>query len=135
MGSSHSYVLVFPLFLLSLGYLNAKLIKISSICISIVTIIHCLLSINSADKSSVALAIIIVVLCTIVVIMIGKHLQLFSEEIAAQISDDAEEKKKQANKTLSIAHDIADSVKSAAEMHGVTNDKLQVSNSADARYC
>lgn len=126
----YSYVLVFPLFLLSLGYLNAKLIKISSICISIVTIIHCLLSINSADKSSVALAIIIVVLCTIVVIMIGKHLQLFLEEIAAQISDDAEEKKKQADKTLSIAHDIADSVKSAAEMHGITNDKLQVSNSA-----
>lgn len=70
----------FPLFLLSLSYLNRILIKISSIGIGIVAIIHCLTCIGKADKSGIALAIIITVLCMIAVNLIGKHLQLLIEE-------------------------------------------------------
>lgn len=76
----YSFVLAFPLFLLSLGYLNGILIKINSIGIGAAAIIHCLICIGKADKSSVALAIIITVLCMIAVNLIGKHLQLLTEE-------------------------------------------------------
>lgn len=76
----YSFVLAFPLFLLSLGYLNEILIKINSIGIGTAAIIHCLTCIGKADKSSVALAIIITVLCMIAVNLIGKHLQLLTEE-------------------------------------------------------
>lgn len=76
----YSFVLAFPLFLLSLGYLNGILIKINSIGIGAAAIIHCLTCIGKADKSSVALAIIITVLCMIAVNLIGKHLQLLTEE-------------------------------------------------------
>lgn len=78
----YSFVLAFPLFLLSLGYLNGMLIKISSIGIGTVAIIYCLTCIGKADKSGIALAIIITVLCMIAVNLIGKHLQLLIEEIA-----------------------------------------------------
>lgn len=78
----YSFVLAFPLFLLSLSYLNGILIKISSIGIGTVAIIHCLTCIGKADKSGIALAIIITVLCMIAVNLIGKHLQLLIEEIA-----------------------------------------------------
>lgn len=126
----YSFVLAFPLFLLSLSYLNGILIKISSIGIGTVAIIHSLTCIGKADKSSVALAIIITVLCMIAVNLIGKHLQLLTEEIADQMSGEAEEKKKQADKTLAIAQDIASNVKDAAGMHEITNEKLQISNTA-----
>lgn len=76
----YSFVLAFPLFLLSLGYLNGILIKINSIGIGTAAIIHCLTCIGKADKFSVALAIIITVLCMIAVNLIGKHLQLLTEE-------------------------------------------------------
>lgn len=76
----YSFVLAFPLFLLSLGYLNGILIKINSIGIGAAAIIHCLTCIGKADKSSVALAIMITVLCMIAVNLIGKHLQLLTEE-------------------------------------------------------
>lgn len=59
----YSFVLAFPLFLLSLGYLNGMLIKINSIGIGTAAIIHCLMCAGRSDKSSVALAIIIIVLC------------------------------------------------------------------------
>lgn len=76
----YSFVLAFPLFLLSLGYLNGMLIKINSIGIGTAAIIHCLMCIGKTDKSSVALAIIITVLCMIAVNLIRKHLQLLTEE-------------------------------------------------------
>lgn len=126
----YSFVLAFPLFLLSLGYLNGILIKINGIGIGAAAIIHCLMCTGKADKSSVALAIIIIVLCMIAVNLIGKHLQFLTEEIADQISGDAEEMKKQADKTLAIAQDIASNVKDAAGMHETTNEKLQISNTA-----
>lgn len=126
----YSFVLAFPLFLLSLGYLNEMMIKINSIGIGAAAIIHCLMCAGKADKSSVALAIIIIVLCMIAVNLIGKHLQFLTEEIADQISGDAEEMKKQADKTLAIAQDIAANVKDAAGMHEATNEKLQISNTA-----
>ena len=126
----YSFVLAFPLFLLSLGYLNGMMIKINGIGIGAAAIIHCLMCAGKADKSSVALAIIIIVLCMIAVNLIGMHLQLLTEEIADQISGDAEEMKKQADKTLAIAQDIASNVKDAAGMHEVTNEKLQISNTA-----
>lgn len=66
----------------------------------------------------------------IAVNLIGKHLQLLTEEIADQILGEAEEKKKQADKTLAIAQDIAANAKDAAEMHEITNEKLQISNTA-----
>lgn len=78
----YSFALAFPLFLLSLSYLNRILIKISSIGIGTVAIIHSLTCIGKADKSGIALAIIITVLCMIAVNLIGKHLQLLIEEIA-----------------------------------------------------
>lgn len=126
----YSFVLTFPLFLLSLGYLNGMMIKINGIGIGAAAIIHCLMCAGKADKSSVALAIIIIVLCIIAVNLIGKHLQLLTEEIADQMSGDAEEMKKQADKTLAIAQDIASNVKDAARMHETTNEKLQISNTA-----
>lgn len=126
----YSFVLAFPLFLLSLGYLNGMMIKINGIGIGAAAIIHCLMCAGKADKSSVALAIIIIVLCMIAVNLIGKHLQFLTEEIADQMSGDAEEMKKQADKTLAIAQDIASNVKDAAGMHEVTNEKLQISNTA-----
>lgn len=58
----YSFVLAFPLFLLSLGYLNGMLIKINGIGIGTTAIIHCLMCAGRADKSSVALAVIIIVL-------------------------------------------------------------------------
>lgn len=76
----YSFVLAFPLFLLSLGYLNGMLIKINGIGIGVAAIIHCLICIGKTDKSSVALAIIITVLCMIAVNLIGKHLQFLTEE-------------------------------------------------------
>ena len=85
---------------------------------------------GKADKSSVALAVIIIVLCMIAVNLIGKHLQLLTEEIADQMSGDAEEMKKQADRTLAIAQDIASNIKDAAGMHEATNEKLQISNTA-----
>lgn len=126
----YSFVLAFPLFLLSLGYLNGMMIKINSMGIGAAAIIHCLMCAGKADKSSVALAIIIIVLCMIAVNLIGKHLQFLTEEIADQISGDAEEMKKQADKTLAIAQDIAANVKDATGMHEATNEKLQISNTA-----
>lgn len=126
----YSFVLAFPLFLLSLGYLNGMMIKINSIGIGAAAIIHCLMCAGKADKSSVALAVIIIVLCMIAVNLVGKHLQFLTEEIADQMSGDAEEMKKQADKTLAIAQDIASNVKDAAGMHEVTNEKLQISNTA-----
>lgn len=126
----YSFVLAFPLFLLSLGYLNGMLIKINGIGIGVAAIIHCLICIGKTDKSSVAFAVIIIVLCMIAVNLIGKHLQLLTEEIADQILGEAEEKKKQADKTLAIAQDIAANAKDAAEMHEITNEKLQISNTA-----
>lgn len=126
----YSFVLAFPLFLLSLGYLNGMMIKINGIGIGAAAIIHCLMCTGKADKSSVALAVIIIVLCMIAVNLIGKHFQLLTEEIADQMSGDAEEMKKQADKTLAIAQDIASNVKDAAEMHEATNEKLQISNTA-----
>lgn len=62
------------------AFLNGILIKINSIGIGAAAIIHCLICIGKADKSSVALAIIITVLCMIAVNLIGKHLQLLTEE-------------------------------------------------------
>lgn len=126
----YSFVLAFPLFLLSLGYLNGMMIKINSIGIGAAAIIHCLMCAGKEDKSSVALAVIIIALCMIAVNLIGKHLQLLTEEIADQMSGDAEEMKKQADKTLAIAQDIASNVKDAAGMHEATNEKLQISNTA-----
>lgn len=126
----YSFVLAFPLFLLSLGYLNGMMIKINGIGIGAAAIIHCLMCAGKADKSSVALAVIIITLCMIAVNLIGKHLQFLTEEIADQISGDAEEMKKQADKTLAIAQDIASNVKNAAGMHEATNEKLQISNTA-----
>lgn len=68
--------------LLSLSYLNGIFIKINSIGIGVAAIIHCLTCIGKTDRSGVALAIIITVLCMIAVNLIGKHLQLLIEEIA-----------------------------------------------------
>lgn len=59
----YSFVLAFPLFLLSLGYLNGILIKINGIGIGTAAIIHCLMCAGMADKSSVTLAVIIIALC------------------------------------------------------------------------
>jgi len=62
-------------------FLNGILIKINSIRIGVAAIIHCLTCIGKTDKSGVALAIIIAVLCMIAINLIGKHLQLLTEEI------------------------------------------------------
>lgn len=58
----YSFMLAFPLFLLSLGYLNGMLIKINGIGIGAAAIIHCLMCAGRVDKSSVALTVIIIVL-------------------------------------------------------------------------
>lgn len=126
----YTYVLAFPVFILSLGYLNNRMTVVVSVCASLVVLIHCIQMHSTSGSHDIAMAVIVVVMCNVAVILMGKHLHKFVEEVSDSLKEEAEKQKVQATHTLGIAQDISARVSKATEMHKSVNDSLSVSNLA-----